>query len=75
MKEKLGCLNVKLQTTNIDLEKAPNGSLVYFWSGKRDLNPRHPRWQRGALPLSDARSEGAFYIILYFEIQDLKPLY
>ena len=20
------------------------------WSGRRDSNPRHPRWQRGALP-------------------------
>ena len=24
-------------------------------SGRRDLNPRHPRWQRGALPLSYSR--------------------
>ena len=23
---------------------------VYFWSGKRDLNPRQSRWQREALP-------------------------
>jgi hypothetical protein len=22
----------------------------YIWSGKRDSNPRQPRWQRGALP-------------------------
>ena len=26
------------------------------WSGKRDLNPRHPPWQGGALPLSYSRS-------------------
>ena len=26
-------------------------------SGKRDLNPRLPRWQRGALPLSYSRVE------------------
>ena len=25
------------------------------WSGRRDLNPRQPRWQRGALPLSYSR--------------------
>ncbi len=25
------------------------------WSGRRDLNPRHPRWQRGTLPLSYSR--------------------
>ncbi len=25
------------------------------WSGRRDLNPRHPPWQGGALPLSYAR--------------------
>ena len=26
-------------------------------SGRRDSNPRHPRWQRGALPLSYSRDE------------------
>ena len=25
------------------------------WSGKRDLNPRQPPWQGGALPLSYSR--------------------
>ena len=30
-------------------------------SGRRDLNPRHSRWQRDALPLSYARGRRAFY--------------
>jgi mannose-6-phosphate isomerase len=30
-------------------------------SGRRDLNPRHSRWQRDALPLSYARGRQAFY--------------
>ena len=29
------------------------------WSGWRDSNPRPPRWQRSALPLSYARSQGS----------------
>ena len=29
--------------------------LVIEKSGRRDSNPRHPRWQRGALPLSYSR--------------------
>jgi hypothetical protein len=28
---------------------------LFVQSGRRDLNPRHPRWQRGALPLSYSR--------------------
>ena len=31
------------------------------WSGKRDLNPRHPPWQGGALPLSYSRSHWSFH--------------
>jgi hypothetical protein len=33
------------------------------WSGRRDLNPRLPPRQGGALPLSYARSFSAFVII------------
>ena len=29
--------------------------LLSLWSGRRDSNPRQPRWQRGALPLSYSR--------------------
>ena len=31
----------------------------YNWSEKRDLNPQHPPWQGGTLPLSHFRSFGA----------------
>ena len=37
----------------------PDSDLQAAWqvleSGKRDLNPRHPPWQGGALPLSYSR--------------------
>ena len=35
--------------------KAANPGWHRSKSGRRDLNPRHPRWQRGALPLSYSR--------------------
>ena len=35
--------------------------LIRLVSGRRDLNPRHPAWEAGALPLSYYR----LYIILY----------
>ena len=35
--------------------KAADPGWYRLKSGRRDLNPRHPRWQRGALPLSYSR--------------------
>ena len=32
-----------------------SNDIMFNWSGRRDLNSRHPRWQRGALPLSYSR--------------------
>src|SRR5210317_635692 len=55
--------NLKNQTSNIkpQTKKAPAWEPYFvFWSGKRDLNPRHPRWQRGALPLSYSRLRDEF---------------
>src|SRR5207253_2635351 len=34
---------------------APRSRRCGEWSGRWDLNPRQPRWQRGALPLSYSR--------------------
>lgn len=31
-------------------------SVIRYWSGKRDSNPRQSRWQRGTLPLSYCRN-------------------
>ncbi len=35
-------------------KKRPLGPFI-FWSGRRDLNPRHQPWQGCALPLSYTR--------------------
>ena len=40
------------QNQGIQLEKKAKK-----WSGQRGSNPRQSRWQRGALPLSYARSK------------------
>ena len=40
------------------------------WSGKRDLNSRHPPWQGGALPLSYSRSSFFKYKINTKSIQE-----
>ena len=43
-----------LQTLALPLGDVAS-TLYKIWSGRRDLNPRQPRWQRGALPLSYSR--------------------
>ena len=35
-----------------------------YWSGQRDSNPRHSRWQRDALPLSYARILPIHYVLI-----------
>ena len=40
------------------------------WSGRRDSNSRHSRWQRDALPLSYARLIALKYSILIYSIKE-----
>ena len=40
------------------------------WSGRRDSNSRHSRWQRDALPLSYARLIDLKYNILNYSIKE-----
>ena len=40
--------------------------LLNKWSGKRDLNPRPPPWQGGALPLSYARLLRLQHLIIIY---------
>ncbi len=46
---------------------------LYFWSGRRDLNPRHQPWQGCALPLSYTRffCVCEHYIQFFFKLQVL----
>ena len=50
--------------TRRDRAKATRRFAGEKWSGRWDLNPRQPRWQRGALPLSYSRPEPAGWTIV-----------
>ena len=39
--------------------------LLSYWSGRRDSNSRHSRWQRDALPLSYARLSYLLFNLLF----------
>ena len=45
-------LTTSLEGWNSTIELHPH----IIWSGRRDLNSRHPPWQGGTLPLSYSRS-------------------
>ena len=47
---------------------------IFCWSGKRDSNPRQPRWQRGALPTElFPLDEGLFYSLKMLCQQKFRP--
>ena len=46
-------------------QKHTRKGCALFWSGKRDLNPRHLPWQGNALPLSYSRISHFSVLILY----------
>ena len=57
--------------------KKPSFWTVCFWSGRRDLNPRHQPWQGCALPLSYTRIllDEVSYNINFFARQQFFLLY